>query len=66
MAPLCHLEAEALLEHDFKYKKCAVPSREGLSSGKFQLEGGCVARGTNVAPELWVMTDAPLSLPPCG
>lgn len=34
MAPLHQLEAEALLEHDFRCKKCAVPSREGLSSGK--------------------------------
>lgn len=34
MAPLCDLEAEASSERDFRCKKCAVPSRERLSSGE--------------------------------
>lgn len=39
---------------------------KGLAVGRFQLEGGCVTRGTNVAPELWVTTYALLPFPPWG
>lgn len=42
-ASLCNLEAEALWEHDFRCKKCAVPSRERLSSGQVP----------NRAPDEW-------------
>lgn len=36
LAPPCNLEAEALLEHGFRCKKCAVPSSAGLAVRRFR------------------------------
>lgn len=64
MAPLCHPEAKALSEHDFRYKNVQCLPERGLAAGRLQLEGGHVTRGVNVAPGLWMMNCAPLPFSP--
>lgn len=61
-APLCHLEAESLMEGDLRYKNVQCLPERGIAVGRFQLEGG---HGTwvHVAPGLWMMSSAPLPLP---
>lgn len=64
MAPLCHPEAKALSEHDFRYKNVQCLPERGLVAGRLQLEGGHVTRGVNVAPGLWMMNCIPLPFSP--
>lgn len=39
MAPLCHPEAKALSEHDFRHKNAQCLPERGLAAGRLQLEG---------------------------
>ena len=64
MAPLCHPEAKALSEHDFRHKNVQCLPERGLAAGRLQLEGGHVTRGVNVAPGLWMVNCAPLPFSP--
>lgn len=56
--PLCNLEAEALLEHDFSCKKCAGPSRERLSGG--EVPEKVSAMWCEDSAGLWMENGAPL------
>ena len=59
-APLCSLEAEALLHRDFSVKNVHCLPEKGLAMGRFQLEGGSATPRV----QMWLQNSAPRPLSP--